>query len=163
MKPNLVLALSMLAIDLQVASAQVRVSAPPKPTRTPSATACVILNANETGISQLAARISAAQIAYMILRADGDSTSSKLRQCEVVVLNGFERIGRSGTQEAAEAVVKLVLDPEMLWNFSDRSAIATRIATSAVGPLATGLLYTHRSESLLAQDIVSCEGAKTCM
>ena len=163
MKSCSLMAIAAILSSLQVASAQERLARPPKPTQTPPATACVSLGAADTGVSQLSSRIAAAQIAYLTLRADGDSASTRLRQCEFVVLSGFELLGKHGTQEAAETVAKLVLTRDMFWDFSDRSVIATLIATGAVGPLAARLLRPHRSDSQLAEAIVSCEGAKTCM
>jgi hypothetical protein len=159
----LVLAPLVTLSTFPVASAQDHPIRSPDPIRPPPTTACVSLETTETGVDQLSAHISAAQIAYITLRSEGDATSSKLRQCESVVLVGLKRLGQFKTQAAAESVVKLVLDSEMHWEFSDRSAIATHIATGPIGPQVARLLYPHRGQSLLAQEIVSCEGAKTCM
>jgi hypothetical protein len=156
-------AIAALLITPGIVGAQAQLLKPPKPTRTVPTAACDRLSASETSVSQLASRISGAQIAYLTLRSEGDGKSTTVRQCEAVVLDGFERLGKFNTQAAAEAVVKLVLDRELSWDFSDRSVIATHIATGAVGPLASRLLRPHVGESNLVKDIISCDGAKTCM
>jgi hypothetical protein len=78
-------------------------------------------------------------------------------------MSGFERLGKIKTQAAAEAVAKLVLDKRLELDSADRLAIASHIVEGGLGPLVSPLLRAHRDDSLLAKEIVSCVGNKTCM
>jgi hypothetical protein len=123
--------------------------------------ACANLSVAEQTPESLSARIAAARSARLALPGDDNARESK--QCESVVMKGFERLGKIKTPAAAEAVAKLVLDKKLALDSADRPAIASYIIEGGLGPLVSPLLRSHTDESLLARDIVSCVGQKTCM
>ena len=123
--------------------------------------ACASLTSIEITPDQLATRVAGAQSARLALPRDANAPAS--RQCESVVLRSFERLGKIKTQAAAEAVTTLVLNRRLQLDSADRSAIASHIIEGGLGPLVGPLLYPHRDESILAREIVSCIGQKTCM
>lgn len=124
-------------------------------------TACANLSTTAVAPDSLSQRIAAAQGARLTL-VGGENTPAS-RQCESVVMAGFERLGKIKTQAAAQAVVKLVLDKKLNLDSADRPAIASYIIEGGLGPLISPLLWPHRDQSLLAREIVSCVGQKTCM
>jgi hypothetical protein len=147
-----------------VVPALAQVEAPQKPTRSAPAAACKALSSSETGVNELATRLSDAQIAYLHLRAGGESAGSRLRECEAVVWAALERLAKSNQSGAVEAVTKLVADPAMNWTYSDSLRGASVLAASS-GQRFVESLRPHIRTSKLAKEAVECidSGHKSCM
>jgi hypothetical protein len=136
-----------------------------KPSREAPANACVELSSSDRDIDSVVTRVFGAQIAYLHSVSEIGSIGTFARQCELIVFKGFGRLAELKSEGAALAIAKLVLDPELNWEYSGIDQISTYIVEGGIGPKVVPLLRSHTKESRLAERLLECldGGYDTCM